>query len=95
MNTQEKIQIMQAFVEGKTIEAKDSKLTNSKFYAPLSSDREPLWNWESFDYRIKPDPMEIRVLVKDYGQGRPFVIPDQEFSMVIPGYTLKTFVEKV
>lgn len=47
----EMIKVMQAYREGKTIE----------FITPGINDeweenKNPLWNWDNFDYRVKPEP---------------------------------------
>ena len=54
MNTEEKIKVMQAFVEGKTIE----RLRNGEW---VGFDCEPSWDWYKYSYRIKPEPKIIYV----------------------------------
>lgn len=49
-NTQEKIAIMQAFIEGKKIEACAVGTDN---WVPAGA---PIWDWLSRDYRIKNTP---------------------------------------
>lgn len=44
------IEVMKAYAEGKKIEV---SLSDRKSFEFSSS---PLWNWESFLYRIKPEP---------------------------------------
>lgn len=51
MTTQEKIEIMQAFFEGKEVEYANK---GSKYWNDLSFKIEPTWNWEANNYRIKP-----------------------------------------
>lgn len=60
MNTKEKIEIMQAYVEGKTVQNKKrcSPEANWKDY---TSCNEPYWNWGEFDYRIKPEVLYLNV----------------------------------
>lgn len=89
MTTQDKIQIMQAFVEGKIIETKDKSIAGA-LYITMGNKKEPLWNWESFDYRIKPEPMEIQVWCND--NGTPVALKSN--CPTESRYTLKTFVEK-
>ena len=48
MNTKEKIEVMQAYEEGKTIQVYD--LERHEWMDCHS----PAWNWLGFDYRIKP-----------------------------------------
>lgn len=52
--TEEKIAIMQAFVEGKIIES--SKRGNDNW---TRFPCEPNWNWDDLDYRIKQEPEYI------------------------------------
>lgn len=49
-NTQEKIAIMQAFIEGKKIE---TCLVGTDDWVPTSY---PIWDWLAYDYRIKHMP---------------------------------------
>lgn len=49
MTTKEKIEVMKAYEEGKTIQAFD--LEQGKWV----NCHNPTWNWLSFDYRIKPE----------------------------------------
>ena len=48
--TKEAIRVMQAFVDGYTIEA--AEVHDIKWGYTLS----PVWNWNNFNYRIKPTP---------------------------------------
>lgn len=50
MNTEEMIAVMQAFVAGKDIEFELKGTTDS--WRPATR---PNWNWELFDYRVKPE----------------------------------------
>lgn len=69
MTTEEKIEVMKAFTEGKTIQQKPynsiDKWTDSE---------PPLWDWMRFDYRIKPN--------ETY---RPYKDTDELISDFIPG----------
>lgn len=59
MTTEEKISVMQAYVEGKKIQVKAwcaSEWKDCIF--------EPKWYWESCDYRVKPE--EKYIPYKDY-----------------------------
>lgn len=89
MTTIGKLTVMQAFLDGKQIQCK-SKADPDTYYRNISG--EPLWNWESSDYRVRPEPMEIRVWVKPDGHCilNAFGMSYMEGSQ----YTLKTFVEK-
>ncbi len=51
-STLEKIKVMQAFCDGKTIECRNQSISNYTY------DRStyPAWNWSQFDYRVKPTP---------------------------------------
>jgi len=59
--TKEKIEIMQAFEDGKTVECRgESSGIWGKVAVP-----NPLWNWPDCEYRIKPEPIECWVNVLD------------------------------
>ena len=51
MNTKEKIEVMQAFLDGKKIEC---KFTSAYTWSVM--DGEPKWDWVANDYRIAPEP---------------------------------------
>lgn len=57
MNTKEKIEVMQAWEDGKTVQAYWDKQ-----WQDLDSKQEPIWNWGDNIFRIKPEPKEIWVL---------------------------------
>ena len=58
MNTLEKIEVMKAFVEGKTIQCKSSYdgPVLTEFNIVTQNDMEPTWNWEFCTYQIKLEP---------------------------------------
>lgn len=51
MTTREMIAVMQAFEDGKKIQIADK---GSKDWADYGMG-EPVWDWDAFDYRIKPE----------------------------------------
>ena len=51
--TEEKIEIMQAYVDGRDIEFRSKKNIRGE-WSEIPSGRNPHWNWEVFDYRLKP-----------------------------------------
>ena len=53
MTTQEKIDVMQAYANGKKIQR---RLLVSEEWFDWDSNNEPNWNWEDVDYRIKSEP---------------------------------------
>lgn len=54
----EKIEVMQAALYGKEVQ-----FFNSSGEWQDLEDEEPLWDWDQFDYRIKPTPLEFWVNV--------------------------------
>ena len=52
MNADEMIEVMQAYVRGETIEVSDKGADN------WSEIKCPLWDWNSFEYRVKPKIVE-------------------------------------
>lgn len=74
MTTQEKIEVMKAYEDGKTIQSYD--LEQDKWV----NCQNPTWNWLGFDYRIKPEPTyrpykDIDEMIEDFrkkvGMGYP------------------------
>lgn len=65
--TKKAIEVMQAFVDGKTIQHR-VRDTSGRYY-PWDQLRmiAPVWNWWATEYRVKPEPKEI--WVNEYGQG--------------------------
>lgn len=51
MTTQEKIEVMKAYAEGKTIQL---RTLGSEKWMDWDDDQEPNWNWETTEYRIRP-----------------------------------------
>lgn len=52
MNTEEKIEVMQAYLDGKEIEF-SSDYPNPRYWARVDK---PRWNWIGCSYRVKPSP---------------------------------------
>ena len=56
--TIEAIRIMQAFVDGKEVQYLGKKWDSKEsFKQDWCYTLSPLWNWEHYDYRIKPTPV--------------------------------------
>lgn len=56
MNTKEMIAVMQAYDEGKTIQVRFADYESDWGPCP-----KPIWNWNDFEYRIKPEPRYLNV----------------------------------
>ena len=52
MNTDEMIEVMQAYTRSETIEVSDKGADD------WSEIKHPLWDWNSFEYRVKPKTVE-------------------------------------
>lgn len=80
MTTKEKIEVMQAYLDGKQIQSKMKKPRYSEEagWADWISHKQPVWDFWSCEYRIKPKPRipieEWRVLYKDGSWSHPFGI---------------------
>ena len=48
---EEKIKVMQAFLDGKEIKLKNLTIDNPYWLEALS----PTWDWDTFDYEIRPE----------------------------------------
>lgn len=55
MTTEEKIKVMQAYVDGKQIETRFATRDND----PWKNCINPVWNWLHKEYRIKPEAKEL------------------------------------
>ena len=57
MTTKEKIEVMQAFEDGKTIQiiSENKKNWNNAMEFNRDNQKEPDWNWANFQYRVKPE----------------------------------------
>ena len=66
-STYKKIAVMQAFEAGKAIE----HTVKGKSLPWLDTD-EPWWDWVSYEYRVKPEPLTLWVNIYSEGDyGRP------------------------
>ena len=61
VETKKAIAVMQAYVDGKQIEAAQENYTSTLQEGCDS----PLWDWSSYSYRVKPEPIECWVNVLD------------------------------
>ncbi|UCR75554.1 hypothetical protein PP742_gp70 [Alcaligenes phage vB_Af_QDWS595] len=61
MNTKEKIEVMQAFLNGKTIQI----FTETVGWVDWHQGADPNWNWDLDKFRIKPKTRYLNVY--DYG----------------------------
>jgi len=71
MNTQEKIKIMQAFVDGKVIQV----TARGGDWVDMSQLDNPGWNWHGCTYRIKP---ESKVIWVNEGEVNMYVFSTEE-----------------
>lgn len=56
MNTREKVAVMQAYLDGKTIELKQKR---DVVWFQWPGENEPSWDWDEFHYRITPVVHEV------------------------------------
>ena len=56
MDTRQKIEVMQGWLDGRTVRSRTKSSPDLKFY-PLDYRIEPKWNWEVFDYELAPEPI--------------------------------------
>lgn len=59
MTTEEKMEVMKAYIEGKTIQCKRVDY-NDDWY-----DCNPAWDWPTFEYRVKPEATESSFSIDD------------------------------
>lgn len=87
MTTQEKLWVMEAFLDGKKIQRKLKGDPDSEY---VNLGEEPQWNWEAYSFRVSP--LEIRIW---FGPNGEMMFHNGDDNIVASSYTLKTFVEKV
>ena len=68
MKTEEKIKVMQAFVDGKAVQFRKAMHNLNSEWEDFDSCIEPSWEWGSLDWRIKPQPKII--YVNEYSDGK-------------------------
>lgn len=72
ITTKEKIAVMQAYDDGKTVLYRDKK--EYDWYET----HDPLWDWDTFDYRVKPDPK-----LRPYKDAQELLQAQREHGMYI------------
>ena len=85
MTTEEKIEVMQAYVDGKKIEI-NKYLDNHKHWIDI---KEPTWNWGINNYRVKPEepkkkcvPLTYEDLLDRVKNGETMWISCEDFRFV-------------
>ena len=81
MTTQEKIEVMQAYAEGKEIQ---TRCKTDMEWADWVVRGEPKWNWEDLDYRIKPESTcrpykDTEEMIEDF---------KKRFNVEVPPYAM-------
>lgn len=69
ITTEEKIAVMQAFLEGKTIEIAAATGSSAGTWDKITR---PAWDWLSNQYRVKPEPKEFYAIVYTSSDGGEF-----------------------
>ena len=64
MTTREMIAVMQAYADGKKIQIADK---GSKDWADYGTG-EPVWDWDAFDYRIKPEDKPVLMTARQLSE---------------------------
>lgn len=54
MSTKEKIEVMQAWLDGEPIEFCYQTLDGYSEWTALKTKDEPIWSWDAYKYRVKP-----------------------------------------
>lgn len=94
MTTKEMIAVMQASEEGKTIEYRISRISDPAAKDEWDENQAPAWNWSEYDYRVKPEPREIKIWCGPEGElGRFFRDGDDSYDP--HGWKVRTFREVI
>lgn len=89
MNTQEKIAVMQAYQEGKSIQ-----FLRDPDNGWIDCSGSPVWNWLDNEYRVKPELMEIWVNVYEKrGVMYSYTTPKGAQNCLSEGGVTKKFIE--
>lgn len=94
MTIDEMITVLQAAKEGKLIQCRE-KTDDDSAYWTEGSVGSFVWNFNNYDYRVKPEPMELDAwLGKDGKLAHPqYHCP--EYDWVAKGYVKKKFREVI
>lgn len=84
MTTQEKIEVMKAYAEGKKIQIKERNSGNWRDYGDILA---PEWNWGDYDYRIKPEPTyrpykDTEEMIEDFKKRFNAKVPPYAMPMI-------------
>jgi hypothetical protein len=86
--TKQAAAVMIAWAKGKPIQSRAVLRTDLEWTTFEPGHRPPVWDWEDYDYRIAPEPMEVEVWVHPDG-----MIAQRGLSgdahMTRHGYTLR------
>lgn len=86
---EEKIEVMQAFLDGKTIQDNiDGE------WADWISDKTPDFQWDKYDYRIKPENKQVPFEISDYESklGKIMRHTFHDFKGILIGMTCDTII---
>ena len=89
----EMIKVMQHFKDGGEVEFKRTIEDDTKWEKLLPV---PVWNWERFDYRIKPEKQKVTIekwLIKDVNNGEYFIMESSEIETYYKHYEQIKLIE--
>jgi hypothetical protein len=75
--TEEKIEVMRAFEDGKPIECQHRLIPEWR------PDETPTWDWENYEYRVKSEPKELWVVVRGEGQMNEYRSTHRDWASAI------------
>lgn len=78
-----KASVMIAYADGSTIRCREVG-TSNPWYDITDPEEEPAWDWEEYEYEVKPEertPWELTVIVKDGQINQSVLLPDGEYVM--------------
>lgn len=92
---QEKIAVMRAALDGKPVEFRDRFGSE---WARLENPKDLGWNWDKFDFRVKPTPIKVYFIAHN---GAPdlssanFCKPTCDSRDIAAGYSVVEFIEVI
>lgn len=74
MNINEMCEVMQAYKDGAEVECREKGGGPDWYSSPF-----PQWNWFAFDYRVKKEPVRVRLYRHD--KNDPWTVVNESFGL--------------
>ena len=95
MELKEMIKVMQHYEDGGDVEYSENNF-NTVLDKANKKNSALCWNWDSFDYRIKPEKQKVTIekwLIKDVNNGEYFIMESSEIETYYKHYEQIKLIE--